>query len=235
MLNDILDLPEYPKEKRLFIVDMMKKFELCYDIVPDKYFLIPDLLPKNEPFTGEWGGALAFQIHYNVLPSSIISRFIVRMNAFVHKTIWRSGVVLKSGGNTALVKADTEDRKIYIWISGNLATRREFLAVIRAEFASIHKTIAKIEAIEKVPLPDAPEAMPIDLAFLQKLASEGRDFLPVQVGNQIFDLIVKEVLSRIEKEGGTSIKAGRDMQTIEITGSGNTVIIGDAENKSVSK
>ena len=51
---------------------MMKKFELCYDIEPDKSFLIPDLLPKDEPFTGdqEWNGALAFQYHYNVLPSS---------------------------------------------------------------------------------------------------------------------------------------------------------------------
>ncbi len=32
MLDEILNLPEYPRGKRLFIVDMMKKFELCYDI-----------------------------------------------------------------------------------------------------------------------------------------------------------------------------------------------------------
>ncbi|MBC7877029.1 MAG: leucine-rich repeat domain-containing protein [Anaerolineales bacterium] len=198
MLNSILNLPEYPSNKRLFIVDMMKKFELCYDIEPDKSFLIPDLLPKDEPFTGEWDGALAFQIHYNVLPSSIISRFIVRMNAFIYKTIWRTGVVLKSGNNLALVKADVEDRKIYIWINGNKRTRREFLAVIRAEFSAIHKTIAKIDATEKIPLPNAPEATPIDLEFLRRLAGEGRESVPVQAGNQIVDLIVKKVLRRIE-------------------------------------
>ena len=56
ILNKMLNLPEYPSNKRLFIVDMMKKFELCYDIEPDKSFLIPDLLPKDEPFTGEWDG-----------------------------------------------------------------------------------------------------------------------------------------------------------------------------------
>lgn len=33
----------------LFIVDMMRKFELCYDLVPDQKFLVPDLLPKDEP------------------------------------------------------------------------------------------------------------------------------------------------------------------------------------------
>lgn len=202
LLDEVLSDKSYPKNKRLFIVDMMKKFELCYDIEPDKSFLIPDLLPKDEIYTGDWDDTLAFQYHYNVLPSSIITRFIVRMNAFIHKnTIWRSGVVLKREDNTALVKADIEDKKIYIWVSGNLATRKEFLAVIRAEFDAIHKTIAKIEAIEKVPLPDAPEAAPIDLEFLQRLASEGRDSLPVQVGNQIIDLIVKEVLNRVETEG----------------------------------
>jgi internalin A len=204
MLNRILNLPEYPSNKRLFIVDMMKKFELCYDIESDKSFLVPDLLPKDEIYTGEWQDALAFQVHYNVLPSSIITRFIVRMNAFIHKNaIWRSGVVLKRGDNTALVKADTEDRKIYIWVSGNEDTRRDLLAMIRGEFDAIHKTIIKIEATEKVPLPNAPEADPVDLTFLQQLASEGRESLPVQVGNRIIDLIVKEALSQIEKEGKT--------------------------------
>jgi len=86
----ILNSHEYPSNKRLFIVDMMKKFELCYDIEPDKSFLIPDLLPKDEPFTGKWDNALAFHYHYYVLPTSIISRFIVRMNTFIHKTIWGS-------------------------------------------------------------------------------------------------------------------------------------------------
>jgi internalin A len=228
ILNDILDLPEYPSNKRLFIVDMMKKFELCYDIEPDKSFLIPDLLPKDEPFTGEWNSALAFQIHYNILPSSIISRFIVRMNAFVYKTVWRSGVVLKSSGNTALVKADIEDRKIYIWIAGEESTRRDFLSAIRMEFEAIHKTIAKIEATEKVPLPNAPEATPVDLTFLQQLASEGRESLPVQVGNKILDLIVKEILNRIETvnmgvmKGATIHIHGNQYGSI---GDGNAVII----------
>src|SRR6266540_2368228 len=58
MLDEILNLPEYPRGKRLFIVDMMKKFELCYDIEPDKTFLVPDLLPKDEIYTGEWNDAV---------------------------------------------------------------------------------------------------------------------------------------------------------------------------------
>jgi internalin A len=197
LLNKVLNLPEYPREKRLFIVDIMKKFELCYNIEPDKSFLIPDLLPKDEPFTGEWDGALAFQIHYNILPSSIISRFIVRMNAFVHKTVWRSGVVLKSGGNTALVKADTEDRKIFIWIDGDKYTRRDFLSAIRMEFVAIHKTIAKIEATEKVPLTKYPKADLVDYEFLLQLEREGRESFPVSIDGKIVDIHVGELLNGI--------------------------------------
>lgn len=224
LLNQILNLPEYPSGKRLFIVDMMKKFELCYDIEPDKCFLVPDLLPKNEIYTGDWEDALAFQYHYSVLPSSILTRFIVRMNSFIHKnTIWRSGVVLKHGANTSLVKADIEERKIFIWVSGKEDSPRDLLAIIRGEFDAIHKTIAKLEVTEKVPLPNAPSAAPVDLAFLRKLASEGRESLPVQVGDQIVDLIVKEVLSRIETKGSITVNIGGNV--------GGNFILGD-ENKS---
>ncbi len=103
-----------------------------------------------------------------------------------------------------LIKADIEDKKIYIYVGGKQDTRRELLAMIRGGFDAIHKTIAKIEVTEKVPLPNAPEAAPVDLTFLQRAASEGRESLPVQVGNRIIDLIVKEVLGQIEKEGKSS-------------------------------
>lgn len=196
LLNQILNTPEYPGNKRLFIVDMMKKFELCYDIEPDKSFLIPDLLPKDEPYTGEWDGALAFQIHYNVLPSSIISRFIVRMNAFIHKTVWRSGVVLKREGNTALVKADTEDRKIYIWVADEENTRRDFLSAIRMEFEAIHKTITKIEASQKVPHPDYPELV-LDYDELIEFERQGVNEFPKKVGDQVVKCNVRELLDGI--------------------------------------
>ncbi len=87
MLNEILNFPEYPQNKQLFIVDMMKKFELCYDITPDKVMLVPDLLPKDEPFIGEWDDALSFQYHYSILPTSVITRFIVRMNEIIYNMI----------------------------------------------------------------------------------------------------------------------------------------------------
>jgi len=205
MLDEILNLPEYPHDKRLFIIDMMRKFELCYDI-DSKTFLVPDLLPKDEPFTGQWDDALAFQYHYGVLPSSIISRFIVRMNPFLYKTVWRSGIVLKNGGNKALVKADSEDRKIYIWVNGDQNTRRDFLSAIRTEFSAIHRTIAKIEATEKVPLPSHPQVAPVDYEFLLRLERDNRTSFPVQAGNDIIDVDVKELLDGVRPSKQQAVK-----------------------------
>lgn len=200
MLNRILDPQKYPRQKHLFIVDMMRKFEICFDLegFTDKKFLIPDLLTKEEPYTGDWQDTLLFRYHYNVLPSSIISRFIVRMNHKIHKkTYWRSGVVLADKQNTALVKADREDKKIFIWVSGSLPTRRNFLSSIRCQFDYIHKTIAGIEAKEKVPLPDRPEIV-VDYEHLLNLEElDETSFIPSGLKTRVN---VKQLLDGIETE-----------------------------------
>jgi len=176
-LAHILPAAEYPRSKHQFILDMMRKFELCFDFAESagERFLVPDLLSREEPYTGEWGDSLAFQYHYDILPGSVISRFMVRMHAYIHqKTYWRNGVVLLSddGQNRALIKADTEDRKIFIHVGGHPETRSLFLAIIRADFRKIHATIPKLNLKEVIPLPGHPDVT-IDYADLLKLRERG--------------------------------------------------------------
>jgi len=173
MLDEILNLPEYPRGKRLFIVDMMKKFELCYDIEPDKTFLVPDLLPKDQPDLN-FNGVPAFEYAYPVLPSSVITRFIVRMNQKIDDGfVWRTGVVLKIGENKALVKADIEDRKITIAIDGVEYSRRDALSAIRYELGEIHNSIKGLNPQQRVPVPNAPLAEPLKYDYLLKLERSG--------------------------------------------------------------
>ena len=168
MLDRILEAERYPKTKHLFVIDMMRKFELCFDLVPDQQFLIPDLLSKEEPDTGDWSDSLAFQYHYNVLPGSIISRFIVRASRLISKkTYWRSGAVLIQDGSRALVKADREDKKIFIWVSGEQSTRRQLLGTIRSHFEHIHGTITGIEAEAMVTVPGS--SIPVRYQHLRTL------------------------------------------------------------------
>jgi internalin A len=201
MLDDILNLPEYPRGKRLFIVDMMKKFELCYDIEPDKTFLVPDLLPKDEPAELKFNGVPAFEYAYPVLPSSVITRFIVRMNQKIDDgLVWRTGVVLKIGNNTALVKADIEDRKIIIAIDGLEHTRRDALSAIRTHLDDIHNSIKGLNPEKFVPVPGADKAKPLPYSYLLMLEAKGIEILPVQDGDRLVEVNIRQVLSGVESE-----------------------------------
>jgi internalin A len=159
-MKDILDLQKYPINKHIFILDMMRKFELCFPIDEDYTYLIPDLLPREEIDTGNWENASIFHYHYPILPSSIISRFIVRLNQYISKnTYWRSGVVLSyEGKNRALIKADYRegDKVISIYVDGLQETRFIFLKIIRDHIKQIHGTIPKIEFTERVCLHTDP-------------------------------------------------------------------------------
>ena len=156
---DLVQLPDilpnskkYPENKHRFIMDIMEKFQLCFEF-PDvkNRFLIPDLLSKQEPdINWDYENSLCFELHYDVLPNSVISRFIVHLHKLASKnTYWRTGVVLIQNQAKAQVKADIEEKIIYIYVTGN--QRRELLQTVRVTFENIRRTIAKLVVKEQVP------------------------------------------------------------------------------------
>ncbi|HEX8247797.1 MAG TPA: COR domain-containing protein [Pyrinomonadaceae bacterium] len=156
MVREILDNRRYPKIKHRFIVQMMEKFERCFPLKNDRTFLVPDLLPKQQPDFGDWKPeetGLGFQYRYEIEPGSFITRFIVNMNEYIDgEKYWRKGVVLTNGKeNRALVKTDLEDKIIFIWIDGKVEMRRGFLSIIRRQFEKIHETIPTLKVTEYVP------------------------------------------------------------------------------------
>ena len=187
-LNRVLDPERYPSDRHNYLIELMKEFELCFDIdCNPKQFLIPAILPKDEPQdTNLRGDTLEFQYHYRILPNSIISRFIVNTSDYIHKqTYWRSGVMLaypESGEvyNIARIKADTEDKKIFIAISGRKETRREFLAIIRKELNKIHKNFSNLDITEWVTIPEHPNIDPLNYQdlLIAEDAGETTVFVP---------------------------------------------------------
>ncbi len=198
-LRDILDDPNYSTyREHLFIIELMRKFELSFPFENQKTYLIPDLLPKKEPDLN-WNeqDSLAFQYHYDVLPASVISRFIVRMNHYISKeTCWRTGVVLndKNDINKALIRADIEDKKIYIFVNGSENTRRDFLAMIRGHFEDVHSDIKCLKISEKIPYKTAL----FDYQHLLKLERLGENFI-IPEGGLEERIPIAEVLSGIRK------------------------------------
>ncbi len=171
-LSTILKQPDrYPQNKRSFLMQLMEKFELCFPL--DGYsvdrYLISDLLPIDEPDVDTYETApIHFQYHYDILPSSIISRFIVRNHTLIYKTMrWRSGVVLTLDHSKALVRADEEDNIISIKAQGSRASA--LLSTIRADFTKLHTNLAVRELLvirEVVNGEPTGREVPVDYTYL---------------------------------------------------------------------
>ncbi|MDQ1350768.1 MAG: internalin, partial [Acidobacteriota bacterium] len=148
----------YPPDKYRYIIQLMKKFELCYDLDRDRV-LTPDLLPVEEPsFDFPYGEALQLIIRYDFLPRSILPRFMVRQHKDIKGGLqWRTGVLLAGEifQSTAVVKVDEGKHTIYIYVHGG--QEKYYLAVLRHTFKDINSGFDKLGESERVPLPDDPD------------------------------------------------------------------------------
>ena len=180
----------------------MRKFELCFTF-PDDHgrYLIPELLDKQQPEEAERfqpEECLNFQYHYPVLPEGLLPRFIVRTHVLsTEQPRWRTGVILDWEGNRALVKADKEDKRVFINVQGRTPRgRRELLLVIRHDFDHIHRSFT-FKPQEMIPVPEAPDLL---VAYQDLLVMEQdgvRKFLKV-VGDRTRELDVEKLLSGVD-------------------------------------
>jgi len=200
-LKYLLDPKEYPTVlHRTFIIDMMRRYELCIPFSEGDRYLIPDLLSEQEPeIDWSFDECLRFEYYYpDFLPQTIISKFIVGQQIFIldkenSKSLWRTGCVLHYDSNIALVRAE-KSKKIAIFISG-IGEKRETLAIIRTEFARIHSRF-NLQYIEQVPVPGHPSAT-VDYKYLKASEKKGEEKVYV---NELNDWVsVKLLLNGIEE------------------------------------
>ena len=201
---DMLDPADYPPERHNFLLELMRKFELCVSFPDaDGHYLIPELLDKQQPAAAQDFNpktCLNFQYHYPVLPEGLLPRFIVRSHGLsTGQPRWRTGVILEFEGNRALVKADKQDRRVYILVDGDTLGRRRLLAVIRSDFERIHRSF-KFQPQEMVPLPGHPEAM-VKYQDLLVRERSGRMKFDAVIGDQVIEFDAEELLNGIDLEG----------------------------------
>ncbi len=203
LLDDILRKTKetdysYPRSRYRYIIDLMKKFELCYEI-DSNTILIPDLLEVQQPEFGfDYPASLKFIIEYDFLPRSVMPRFIVKMHKDIKDQLrWRTGLVLeeKSLRSTAVIKADERDKKIYIYVDGE--QKRDYFSIIRKSFKDINGDFEKLIVKEWIPLPDN-DKIAVEYEELIGLERMGKKL--VTVGKLEKDYSVKLLLDGIEKE-----------------------------------
>jgi internalin A len=215
-LSAVLPASEYPVTMRRFILDLMKKFDLCFSFPDnDTHYLIPELLDKQEApeaaaFKPE--ECLNFQYHYPVLPEGLLPRFIVRTNVLSEGLPrWRSGVILKFEGCRAMVKADVQDRKVFIRVSGSVSGRRRLLAVIRSDFERIHRDIRNLQPQEIVPLPQYPDEV-VPYHELVVIEQTGMNRFPKVIRGTVIELDVQGLLNGVDLEGARRREKTQDQQ-----------------------
>lgn len=154
-LREILDEVAYPFYTQGYLIALMKQFELCYEIDSDS-LLIPSALPKvSGVFEFDESEALGFEFDYNFLPKSIMPQFIVKAHHYIKEDLrWLTGVVLEDRTlkATAFVQADIREKRISIKVNG--AQKRDFFAILRGYFNTIHQGFKDIGVVEMVPLPN---------------------------------------------------------------------------------
>ncbi len=200
-LPQLLDATNYPRERHGFLMELMRKFELCF---PFQYrqdcYLIPELLDKQQPSEAQdfiLEDCLNFRYEYPILPEGLLPRFIVRTHVLSHNQLrWRTGVILDFEGNHALVKADRQDRRVTISINGPREGRRRLLAIIRSDFERIHSSF-KSKPKEKVPIPDHPQ-LSLSYSDLLVMEKQGLTEIPMVIDDKVIQINVKELLNGVD-------------------------------------
>ena len=205
-----LDAQDYPPERHGFLLELMRKFELCFPFQDDeKRYLIPDLLDKQQPEAAsefELTECLNFRYEYPILPEGLLPRFIVRTHVLSdHQLRWRTGVILNFEGNQALVKADPQDRCVTVSVKGSAASRRRLLGIIRFDFQRIHSNF-KMEPQEKVPVPKHP-AVSVSYKELCVREKEGQTKFDIFTGESLIKLDVRELLNGVDLDNTRATKA----------------------------
>jgi internalin A len=203
-LKGILPDKDYPSHMHPFILDLMKKFELCFTFPDeDTHFLIPELLDIQEPeVAAEFNPekCLNFRYEYEVLPEGLLPRFIVRTHGLIEdEHRWRTGVILRFEEGRALVKADVVDKKVFIRVAGQSEARRRLLAVIRSDFERIHADM-KFRPVELVPLHEHPDEF-VTYDELLVYEQNGVKTFPKVVDKKIIHIDVQELLNGVDLTG----------------------------------
>lgn len=196
-------LQKFPEEKFLFIVAMMKQFELLFQL--DEYhYLIPGLLPDEEN-TVQFAPSdpvLNFVIEYqDFLPTAVIPRLMVKLHKYIYQEQrWKTGMVLEEKllfHSMANIVLDKENKTINIEIKGQ--RNRDFLSVIRETIREINNTYQDIEVTEWVPLPDLYKGEQLLVDYQELLGYEEGGQKQYYSGKLKRTYVVANLLNGIEK------------------------------------
>jgi internalin A len=200
----LAEVPGYRAYHRVGLMELMVKFELAFRTAEG--WIIPGLLnptavlaAKSEPFTLQ-DKPLRFEFHYEMLPETLITRFIARKHGAARTgspSWWRHGIILVCNNCPALVQAEVgRDGKVILTVAGPNNRRRDTLTVLRHAIDELH-TPPQREIVQcKVPLPDCPDVA-VNYEELMFLEEKGEKTGSIRHRGKSFTYLVAELLDGV--------------------------------------
>jgi small GTP-binding protein len=158
------DTELYPEDKYVFLLKIMEKFQLCFELDKDSY-LVAELLentainiPKNWDLRGHECISIVYK--YDFMPAGVMTRFIVKVHEYIaseygKSLCWRKGVYLKhkTAYASVIMKDSLAEKTIEVRVSKkhNSAADRELLFIIRNSLKEVNENFKKIKVDELVP------------------------------------------------------------------------------------
>jgi len=144
------DEKQFPLEKHVELVELMKNFELCFELPIGHEYIIPELLLSNQPdYPWVYKENLQFKYEYDFMPAGVMTRLIVITHDLVFQNLyWKDGAILTWENSEALI-VKTDNRKIVVWLKGD--ERKTLLAMIRRHFDYIHRSFTNLEVKALLP------------------------------------------------------------------------------------
>ena len=152
-------LPDEKAEMVTYLIELMRRFELCFPVgeedEDEKHWLVPELLPRFQPPLGlQWSDpqAVRLRYEYKVLPEGLLPRFITRTYPLSAEQVrWRGGVVLSLEGARALVRANAADAQVEVTVIGdNEEGRNRLVKLIRNHFRHVHREVQGLDPKESL-------------------------------------------------------------------------------------
>lgn len=133
------------------LLRLMLNFELCFEILDDEKYVVPELLSALS-MAQDWDEskvAFRFEYHYVLLPSGLFGKFLTGIAVNIdQEKFWKDGVILRYKEERAKVTNNIIENKITVAVtnaSGYLVER------ITDEFSVLHKRFTNFSVKKMIP------------------------------------------------------------------------------------
>ncbi|MEO1497605.1 MAG: COR domain-containing protein, partial [Planctomycetota bacterium] len=212
-MADALPSDRYPEEKHAYVLSLMERFEVAFQLEGTDTWLIPELLNEVQPTSfEEFRGpdAKRLRFHYpDALPPGLLPRLIVRTHELSNaqpEWRWRSGVVLRWGDSSALVRLNRNERRTEVEvIGGDRESQLALFDLIRAHLTVLH---GKVRVDEQLELADRSNTW-VGAQKLRLMEASGIDQTIEETReHELANVVVAETLDGVESREARS--AGQD-------------------------